>query len=112
MNGQSLQAFTAIGRVRTGSIYRASACASVTHTCVEQADVDPFRVDPFRIDVEYFSARETPITPLIDSLTFIRSKKHWGAPFRFGLIRVPQADFALIAVAMDCTFPHVLPPTG
>ena len=38
--------------------------------------------------------------PLIDELSFIRSKAHWGAAFRFGVVRVPEADFALIAAAM------------
>jgi hypothetical protein len=33
-------------------------------------------------------------------LSFIRSKTHWGAAFRFGLVRVPREDFALIATAM------------
>ena len=88
-NGALLQAFTAIGRIRTGTIY--------------QAEVNPnFR--PFRIGVDYLPASPAPIKPLIAQLSFIRSKTHWGAAFRFGMVRVPEADFALIANAMGCSF--------
>jgi hypothetical protein len=41
---------------------------------------------------------------LIDALSFIRSKAHWGAAFRFGVVRVPESDFALIAAAMGRSF--------
>jgi len=88
-HGAPLQAFTAIGRVRTGTIYQA-------------ADLDGFR--PFRLDVDYLQARPAPIKPLIEQLSFIHSKKHWGAAFRFGVVHVPEADFALIANAMGRSF--------
>ena len=45
-----------------------------------------------------------PIRPPIDALTFIRSKTHWGAAFRFGVVRVPAEDFARIAAAMERDF--------
>lgn len=83
--GEPLQAFTAIGRIRTGTVYQATEGSG-------------FR--PFRLDVDYLPATLAPIKPLIDGLSFIRSKKHWGAAFRFGVARVPEADFALIAGAM------------
>lgn len=88
-DGAPLQAFTAIGRVRTGIVY--------------QADVDA-RFRPFRVDVEYLPARVAPIRPLIESLTFLHSKTHWGAAFRFGFLRVPADDFARIAIAMGRDF--------
>jgi hypothetical protein len=84
-NGTLLQAFTAVGRVCTGIVY--------------QVD-DSAESRPFRIDVEYLPATAAPIRPLIESLTFLRSKTHWGAAFRFGFLRVPGDDFARIAVAM------------
>ena len=84
-DGESLQAFTAIGRIRNGTVYQA-------------AGGDP--AGPFRLDVDYFPAQPAPVRPLIEELTFIRSKTHWGAAFRFGILRVPEADFALIARAM------------
>ena len=50
----------------------------------------------------YLPAQPAPIKPLIAQLSFIRSKTHWGAAFRFGMLRVPEVDFALIAAAMGC----------
>ena len=41
---------------------------------------------------------------MIEDLSFIRSKMHWGAAFRFGYLRVPEADFAKIAAAMGRDF--------
>ena len=87
--GAPVQAFTAIGRIAEGEIFQAEPDAG-------------FR--PFRRPVDYLSAREAPIKPLIDELTFIRSKQHWGAAFRFGFLRVPEDDFARIAAAMGRDF--------
>ena len=88
-DGSPLQAFTAIGRVRGSAIFQADGG-------------DGFR--PFRRAVEYLPAHEAPVKPLIDELSFIRSKQHWGAAFRFGFLRVPEADFARIATAMGRNF--------
>jgi hypothetical protein len=88
-DGAPVQAFTAIGRIRTGVVYQAT-------------DDDGFR--PFRIDVDYLSAQPAPIKPLLEDLSFIRSKTHWGAAFRFGVVRVPPGDFAVVAGAMGRSF--------
>jgi len=88
-DGEPLQAFTAIGRIRNGTVYQA-------------AGGDP--AGPFRLDVDYFPAQPAPVRSLIEELTFIRSKTHWGAAFRFGILRVPEGDFALIARAMGRSF--------
>lgn len=88
-DGALLQAFTAIGRVRDG--------------VVRQVD-DGGDFQPFRLDVEYLPAHVAPIRPLIEALTFIHSKAHWGAAFRFGMLRVPDDDFARIALAMGRDF--------
>ena len=37
-------------------------------------------------------------------MVVIRGKAHWGAAFRFGVVRVPEPDFALIAAAMGRSF--------
>jgi hypothetical protein len=37
---------------------------------------------------------------LIEELTFIKDKTHWGAPFRFGTVETPKRDFRLIASKM------------
>lgn len=100
-DGPPLQAFTAIGRVRDGNIWQTEAS-------------EGFR--PFRRAVDYLPAREAPIKPLLPDLAFIRSKVHWGAPFRNGLIRVSEEDFARIAAAMGrdfgADFPAPDPPTA
>jgi hypothetical protein len=87
--GAPVQAFTAIGRIGPGGIVQVDTGCD-------------FR--PFRRAVEYFPAHEAPIKPLIDDLSFIRSKQHWGAAFRFGIVRVPETDFARIAAAMGRDF--------
>ena len=96
-DGPLLQAFTAIGRVGQGEIFQAEPA-------------DGFR--PFRRAVEYLPARDAPIKPLIDNLTFIRSKQHWGAVFRFGFLKVPEEDFARIAAAMGRDFAADFAPNG
>jgi hypothetical protein len=88
-DGAPLQAFTGIGRVRSGVVYQAPADADF---------------QPFRLDIDYLPAAPAPIRPLIEPLTFIRSKAHWGAAFRFGIVRVSAEDFARIAQAMGRDF--------
>lgn len=83
--GDALQAFTAIGMVDTGETYRVTMSEDF---------------EPYRVDVTFYPSREAPIKPLVERLSFIRSKTHWGAAFRFGYVKVPQADFAFIADAM------------
>ena len=86
-DGEPLQAFTAIGRIRSGEIYQVEMAADFK---------------PYRVDVQFLKCREAPIKPLLEQLSFIRDKKHWGAAFRFGQLKVPPRDFALIASAMGC----------
>ena len=84
-NGQPLQAFTAIGHVAEGPIFEAPVAATV-----------PI----FRRPAAWLAASPAAIRPLIDELSFIRNKAHWGAAFRFGMLRVSRDDFAAIAAAM------------
>jgi len=84
-DGEPLQAFTAIGVVSTGKVYQVQM-------------TEDFK--PYRVDVRFLRAKEAPIQPLIDALSFIKSKTHWGAAFRFGQIKIPAEDFKLIAKAM------------
>ncbi|MDB5861954.1 MAG: hypothetical protein JWQ76_5643 [Ramlibacter sp.] len=86
-DGAPLQAFTALGTVVSGDIYQ-----------VEMAP--DFK--PYRVDVKFAACDEAPIQPLIERLSFIKNKTHWGAAFRFGQLKLPAADFALIAKAMAC----------
>ena len=90
-DGASLQAFTALGFIRTGEVY--------------EYDMTPDGVPgfvPWRIDVDYQLVQTVPIKPLIAHLEFITEKTHWGAVFRFGQIKISEADFRKIASAMGC----------
>ena len=58
---------------------------------------------PWRMDVDYQSAEPASIKPLIANLDFIKDKVHWGAAFRFGQIKISEADFVRIATAMHCS---------
>ena len=84
-SGESLQRFTAIGVVATGEAHQ-----------VEMSE--DFK--PYRVDVKFFESTEVAIKPLVERLSFIKSKTRWGGAFRFGYIKVPAADFALIAKEM------------
>jgi EVE domain len=84
-DGEPLQCFTAIGVVASGALYQ-----------LEMSE--DFK--PYRLDVAFLGAREAAIKPLIERLSFIANKTHWGAAFRFGYLKVPAADFLVIAAAM------------
>jgi hypothetical protein len=82
------QKFTAVGQVRVGEVYPYDMGGGFV---------------PFRRDIAYVACQETAIQPLINDLSFIRDKQHWGAPFRFGILSIPQSDFLRIADAMQVT---------
>jgi hypothetical protein len=82
---EKLQCFTAICRIADENIY--------------QHDIDGGFL-PFRRNVEFIPSQDVSIIPLINDLTFIKDKTHWGAPFRFGVLQIPEADFRLIAGTM------------
>ena len=86
-DGEPLQSFTAIGVIASGEIYQ-----------VEMAP--DFK--PYRVDVKFAACEDAPIKPLLDQLSFIKSKTRWGAAFRFGQLKIPGDDFAVIAAAMGC----------
>lgn len=90
-DGAPLQAFTAMGVIRTGRVYQYDMTVDGVAGFV-----------PWRIDVDYLPSQMTPIQPLIPQLDFIIDKTHWGALFRFGQIKIGEADFARIAAAMGC----------
>lgn len=83
--GQPLQAFTALGTVADDKLYQ----AEMTRGFV-----------PWRRNVTFEQCTEVPIKPLIDQLSFITDKTHWGYKFRFGMFEIPEADFMLIHDAM------------
>jgi hypothetical protein len=86
-DGEVLQAFTAIGVVRSGEIYQVEMSSDFK---------------PFRVDVRFHKCREALIRPLVGELSFIKNKTHWGAALRFGQLKIPADDFKIIAEAMGC----------
>lgn len=82
-----LQAFTAIGVVKSGDPYR--------------ADMDGFQ--PFRRDVRWINAAETPIRPLLDALSFSADNRNWGYQLRLGLFEIERRDMRRIARAMNAS---------
>lgn len=84
-DGESLQAFTAIGQVKDDELY--------------QVEMMPGFI-PWRRNVDFKDCKETPIKPLIDELDFIQDKTHWGFKFRFGLFQISEQDFELIRKQM------------
>ena len=82
---EKLQCFTAIGKIADKNVY--------------QYDMGGGFV-PFRRNATFLAAQDVSILPLIDQLTFIKDKTHWGAPFRFGTLQIPEEDFRLIASKM------------
>ncbi|MBN8293047.1 EVE domain-containing protein [Rhodobacter sp. NTK016B] len=81
--GEQRQAFTALGVVADGPIYRG-----------EMGNGDT----AFRRDVHWQATQDAPIRPLLEHLSF--GGPHWGAPFRYGLFEITADDMAVIAEAM------------
>ncbi len=79
------QRFTAIGEVISEKVYQVEMAPGFT---------------PFRRDIRFSPAKEIPIRPLIDQLSFIKDKANWGYLFRFGHLQIPETDFRFIAEAM------------
>lgn len=79
------RSFTAIGKVNAGKPYQ----FEMTKDFI-----------PWRRDVDFIHAEEVAIEPLLDKLSFIRDKRHWGFIFRRGCFEIPVSDFRLISKAM------------
>jgi hypothetical protein len=45
-------------------------------------------------------AKQADVYPLLDQLSFIKDRQHWGLFFHRSIFSVPRDDFALIAEAM------------
>jgi predicted RNA-binding protein len=81
-----LQAFTALGQVADDEIY-------------QEPTGDNFM--QYRRRAKYIQVKDTPIRPLIEKLSFIKSKQAWGYVFRSGLVEIPENDFNLIKNEMS-----------
>lgn len=83
--GEPLQAFTAIGRVKDDMVYE----YPMSETFV-----------PFRRNIWYVECKEVKISSLLDKLSFTRGKRNWGYLFRLGHFEIGRDDFLAIAHAM------------
>ena len=86
-----LQSFTAIGIVCEGNPYQADMGGGFS---------------PFRRDVDWRTAKEVPIKPLVSRLQFTTAKRNWGYQLRFGLFEISAGDIAMIAEAMGAAWSH------
>ncbi len=82
---EKCQSFTAIGVVKDDRIYTVEMSKDFV---------------PNRRDIDYKKCKEVSILPLIGKLSFITDKKHWGYPFRFGILEIKKPDFDLISGLM------------
>ena len=84
-NTTPYQRFSAIGYVTGETIYRHNNGTDY---------------HPHRREVKFLTAQDTPITPLINRLEFIKDKTRWGNIFKFPILRISVMDFKLIATLM------------
>jgi hypothetical protein len=89
-SGAPLQAFTAVGQI--------------TSEAPDQVTL-PDGFQPFRHTVRYLPCRPVPIQEVLEELTFLPDKQHWGARFRFGHLAVSRTDFQRLARAMGVNVP-------
>jgi hypothetical protein len=84
--GEEVRAFTAIGQFTPREPYEAETASGSIG---------------WRRDIVFAKqACEADVYPLLDRLSFIRDRTHWGLFFHRSLFTVPREDFALIAAAM------------
>lgn len=84
--GEPVQSFVAIGKVRSGDPYP-----------VEMNE----NFEAYRVDVDYLSAKEADIHPLLDKLDFTKDLgSKWGVAVRTSKRRLKSADAKRIVEAM------------
>ena len=83
--GEPVQAFVALG--------------TILDAATEPHDFGDFRAAVRRADYE--RVRPAAVKPLLPRLGFVRDPAHWGMAFRQGLFAVSDADFAVIATALQ-----------
>lgn len=79
------QEFTALGKVTDDEIYQFQVSENFC---------------PSRRKIDFLQSEDASILPLINDLDFIKNKKSWGYPFRFGFFEINQHDFDLISARM------------
>ena len=89
--GAEVRAFTAIGEVMPGAAAEQPMAHGLTGW---------YRPVDWRRQ-----AAAADIYPLLDHLSFVKNRSHWGMYFRKSLFSVDRADFALVADAMGVDLP-------
>ncbi|MDO7845404.1 EVE domain-containing protein [Hymenobacter sp. M29] len=79
------QLFVGLGTVADEEVFQAHVAADF---------------QPFRRKVLYQAVQEAPIQPLLEDLSFIQNKTHWGYSFRVGCFGIPANDFERIRQAL------------
>jgi hypothetical protein len=83
--GDAVRAFVAIGEVLPGDPAERPMAPGVTGW---------YRA------MRWLDARTADVYPLLEKLSFVTDRRHWGMHFRRSLFRVEAVDFALVAAAM------------
>lgn len=55
---------------------------------------------PWRRNVVYYKSIDVDIRPIVNDLSFIKSKTSWGMVFRYGFFEIQETDFGLIKSLM------------
>ena len=84
--GSPIQAFTAIGKAVDDVPYRATQSETF---------------QPFRRRVRYARAKDAPIHPMLEQLSFSRDRGSWGQILQRGFFEIEANDYAVIASAME-----------
>ncbi|MGD9916206.1 MAG: EVE domain-containing protein [Rhizobiaceae bacterium] len=84
-SGAELRAFMAIGQAVDGSPSERMMVPGVTG---------------WHRPMQWLKAKRADVYPLLERLSFVTNRSHWGMYFRKSLFAVEAADFALIADAM------------
>ncbi len=85
-DGETVQAFTALGTVTAGVPYEKSWAGTEYTAWVR--------------DAAYDEVTRTPIKPMLEDLSFITNPRYWGMAFRRSLFEVNATDFVKIEKAM------------
>jgi len=83
--GAELRAFTAIGYALPGEPEQREMASATTG---------------WMRRMKWLDSRPADIYPLLDRLSFVTDRQHWGMYFRKSLFKVTESDFSLIATAM------------
>ncbi len=80
-----LQFFTALGQILDDEPYQVKMSEEFS---------------PWRRSIAYEKVQPLPIRPILDELSFIKDKTHWGVAFRYGILQIPESDFIFLSTLL------------